>query len=182
MTERGVIIDIINVIDKLETLIDTSKTARAGGHILVDQAKAMELVDQLRLAVPKEIRAAEEVLAQKDHIMNLAQTDARRTKAQAEDDYRVRLNKHELLLQAEQRAATVLRDAEERARRMVEQAEAHASSSRSEADAYALRSLRTLEQELSNITSVVRRGIDVLSGPATATLSSQYFDEREPAL
>ena len=140
----------------------------------------MELVDQLRLAVPKEMRAAEEVLSQKDHIINLAQTDARRTKAQAEEDYRERLDKHELLQQAEQRAMSVLRDAEDRSRRMVEQAEAHANASRSDADAYALRSLRTLEQELNNVTSAVRRGIDLLSGPATATLSSQYFGEPEP--
>ncbi len=158
-------------------MIDTSKAARAGGHILVDRAKALELVDQLRLTVPKEIRAAEEVLSQRDHIMNLAQTDARRTKAQAEDDYRERLDKHELLAQAEQRATNLLRDAEERARRMVEQAEAQSEANRSEADAYALRSLRTLEQELSSITSAVRRGIDVLSGPATATLTTQYFGE-----
>ncbi len=163
----------------METLIDTSKAARAGGHILVDRTKAMELVDQLRLAVPKEVRAAEEVLAQKDHIINLAQTEARRTKSSAEDDYRERLNKHELTLQAEQRAMTMLRDAEERARRMVEQAETQAQACRTEADAYALRSLRTLEQEVSNINSVVRRGIDVLSGPASANLSSHYFDDAE---
>ena len=158
-------------------MIDTSKAARAGGHILVDRAKALELVDQLRLTVPKEIRAAEEVLSQRDHIINLAQTDARRTKSQAEDDYRERLDKHELLAQAEQRATSLLRDAEERARRMVEQAEVQSEANRSEADAYALRSLRTLEQELSNVTSAVRRGIDVLSGPATATLTTQYFGE-----
>ena len=163
----------------METLIDTSKAARAGGHILVDRSKAMELLDQLRLAVPKEVRAAEEVLAQKDHIINLAQTEARRTKATAEDDYRERLNKHELTIQAEQRAMTMLRDAEERSRRMVEQAENQAQACRSEADAYALRSLRTLEQEVSNINSVVRRGIDVLSGPASANLSAHYFDEPE---
>ena len=177
MTGEGVIIDIINVIDKLETMIDTSKAARAGGHILVDRAKAMELVDQLRLTVPKEIRAAEEVLSQRDHIINLAQTDARRTKSQAEDDYRERVDKHEILAQAEQRAANLLRDAEERARRMIEQAEQQSEANRSEADAYALRSLRTLEQELSSISSAVRRGIDVLSGPATATLTTQYFGE-----
>ena len=158
-------------------MIDTSKAARAGGHILVDRAKALELVDQLRLTVPKEIRAAEEVLSQRDHIINLAQTDARRTKSQAEDDYRERVDKHEILAQAEQRAANLLRDAEERARRMIEQAEQQSEANRSEADAYALRSLRTLEQELSNITSSVRRGIDVLSGPATATLTTQYFGE-----
>ena len=158
-------------------MIDTSKAARAGGHILVDRAKALELVDQLRLTVPKEVRAAEEVLSQRDHIINLAQTDARRTKSQAEDDYRERVDKHEILAQAEQRAANLLRDAEERARRMIEQAEQQSEANRSEADAYALRSLRTLEQELSNITSSVRRGIDVLSGPATATLTTQYFGE-----
>ena len=158
-------------------MIDTSKAARAGGHILVDRTKAMELVDQLRLTVPKEIRAAEEVLSQRDHIINLAQTDARRTKSQAEDDYRERVDKHEILAQAEHRAANLLRDAEERARRMIEQAEQQSEANRSETDAYALRSLRTLEQELSNITSAVRRGIDVLSGPATATLTTQYFGE-----
>ena len=158
-------------------MIDTSKAARAGGHILVDRAKALELVDQLRLTVPKEVRAAEEVLSQRDHIINLAQTDARRTKSQAEDDYRERVDKHEILAQAEQRAANLLRDAEDRARRMIEQAERESEANRSEADAYALRSLRTLEQELSNITSAVRRGIDVLSGPATATLTTQYFGE-----
>ena len=140
----------------------------------------MELVDQLRLTVPKEIRAAEEVLSQRDHIMNLAQTDARRTKSQAEDDYRERLDKHELLMQAEQRASTVLRDAEDRARRMIDQAEQQSEANRSDADAYALRSLRTLEQELNGITSAVRRGIDVLSGPATATLTTQYFGDPEP--
>ena len=146
----------------------------------MDRSKALELVDQLRLTVPKEIRAAEEVLSQRDHIINLAQTDARRTKSQAEDDYRERLDKHELLAQAEQRAAHLLRDAEERSRRMVEQAEAQAESNRSEADAYALRSLRTLEQELNGITSAVRRGIDVLSGPATATLTTQYLGDPQP--
>ena len=147
---------------------------------MVDRTKAIELVDQLRLTVPKEIRAAEEVLSQRDHIMNLAQTDARRTKAQAEDDYRERLDKHELLMQAEQRATTLLRDSEDRARRTMEQAEQQAEANRSDADAYALRSLRTLEQELSSITSAVRRGIDVLSGPATATLTTQYFGDPQP--
>ncbi len=163
----------------MEALIDTSKAARAGGHILVDRTKAMELLDQLRLAVPKEVRAAEEVLSQKDHILNLAQTEARRTKSSAEEEYRERLNKHELVLQAEQRAMNMLRDAEERARRMVDQAETQAQACRTDADAYALRSLRTLEREVSNINSVVRQGIDVLSGPVSANLSSHYFDEPE---
>ena len=56
----------------------------------------MELVDQLRLAIPQEVKAAAEVLSQKDHIISQANLDARRTKAQAEDDYHERLDQNEI--------------------------------------------------------------------------------------
>ena len=106
----------------------------------------MELVDQLRLAIPEEIRSAEEILSQKDQIIGNAETNARRTKSMAEDDYRDRLNNSELVAQAEARAQQTLRDAEERASRMLQQSEAAAQSRRTEADAYALRSLRGWKQ------------------------------------
>ncbi|MCH9015023.1 MAG: hypothetical protein IH877_04965, partial [Gemmatimonadetes bacterium] len=80
----------------METLIETSKAVPVSGNILIDRKKAMELVDQLRLAIPQEVRSAEEVLSQKDQIINQAQVDARRTKSKAEDDYRERLDTSEL--------------------------------------------------------------------------------------
>ena len=43
-----------------------------------------------------------------------------------------------------------MKDAEQRAVRVLEQSEAEAQSRRTDADAYALRSLRTLEKELSH--------------------------------
>ena len=55
----------------------------------------MELVDQLRLTIPEEIRTAEDVLSQKDQILNTAANDARRTKSMAEDELRDRLNNNE---------------------------------------------------------------------------------------
>ena len=88
---RGAIIDIINIIDRLETLVETSKTVPVSGNILIDRKKMMELVDQLRLTIPEEVRAAEDVLSQKDQILNIAQNDARRTKSTAEDELRDRL-------------------------------------------------------------------------------------------
>ena len=74
----------------METLIETSKSVPVSGNILIDKKKAIELVDQMRLAIPQEVRSAEEVLSQKDHIINQAQVDARRTKSQAEDEFRQR--------------------------------------------------------------------------------------------
>ncbi len=162
----------------METLIETSKTVPVSGNILIDRKKVTELVDQLRLAIPQEVRAAEEVLSQKDHIINSAQVDARRTKSQAEDEFRQRLETSELVALAESRAEETLKDAEQRCGRMLDQTEAQARSRQTEADAYALRSLRGLERELANLTGSVRKGIEVLADQTAAGLNNgRYADE-----
>ena len=121
------------------------------GNIMLDKKKAMELVDQMRLSIPQEVKAAIEVLGQKDQIVNQATLDARRTKSDADQEYRQRMDQSELVVSAEARAQDTLRDAEQRASRLLHQSEAESTSRRSDADAYALRSLRALEQEISAI-------------------------------
>ena len=163
----------------METLVETSKSVPVSGNILLDKKKVMELVDQLRLTIPEEVRSAEDVLAQKDQILNIAQTDARRTKSMAEDELRERLNNSEVVTQAEARAAETIRDAEERITRMLQQSEAEALSRRTEADAYALRSLRTMETELGKLMGSVRKGIEVLAIEASSNLNSRRYEEEE---
>jgi hypothetical protein len=155
-------IDIINVVDRLETLINASKVMPVGGSLLIDKKKIMELVDQLRLSIPQEMKAAEEVLAQKDQIINSAMVEARRAKTKAEDEFREKLNQNELRKRAEE----MLREAEQRAARIIEQAEAESQARRTEADAYALRCLRAFERELITLNGSVRKGIDLLAGNA----------------
>ena len=171
--------DIINVIDRLETLVETSKSVPVSGNILVDRKKIMELVDQLRLTIPEEVRSAEDVLSQKDQILNTAATDARRTKSMAEDELRDRLNSNELVIQAEARAAQTVRDAEERITRMLQQSEAEAISRKTEADAYALRSLRTMEAELGKLAVSVRKGIEVLAEQTARSMNGRNYTEEE---
>ena len=148
----------------MEILIDNSKVMPITGSLMVDKSKLIELVDQLRLGIPQEVRAAEEVLSQKDQIMNNAMADARRAKAKAEDEFSKKLTQSELQRKADQ----ILEDAQERAARILNLAEAEAESRRTEADAYALRSLRALEREVNSISGSVRKGIDMLAGSTLA--------------
>ena len=179
MTGRGAIIDIINIIDRLETLVETSKSVPVSGNVLIDKKKVMELVDQMRLTIPEEIRSAEDVLSQKDQILNIAQNDARRTKSMAESELRERLDQSEVVTQAETRATDTIREAEERITRMLQQAESEALSRKTEADAYALRSLRAMETELGKLTGSVRKGIEVLAVQASTNLNSRQYQEEE---
>ena len=166
------------MVDRLETLISTSKGMPVGGGVIVDKKKMMELLDQLRLGIPQEVKAAEEVLAQKDQIINTATLDVRRAKVQAEDDFREKLNQNEVHKKAEES----LREAELRAARIIEQAETESQARRTEADAYALRCLRAFERELNTLNGSVRKGIDLLAGNAlVGTLSNNQREaELEP--
>lgn len=158
-------------------MITTSKTVPVSGNIILDKKKAMELVDQMRLSIPQEVKAAEEVLAQKDQIVNHAMLEARRAKSESEREYRQRMDQNDLVLSAEARAQETLRDAEQRATRLLAQSEAESSSRRSDADAYALRSLRTLEQEINSIAGSVRKGIDLLAGQTTIRMVAQEAED-----
>ena len=150
------------MVDRLETLVNTSKVMPVTGSLLMDKKKVLELVDQLRLQVPEEIRSAGEVLTQKDQIISQAMIEARRAKTKAEDEFKEKLGQNEL----RKRAEDMLLEAENRAARMIEQAEAECNTKRTEADAYALRALRAFERELNSLNGSVRKGIDMLAGNA----------------
>ena len=149
----------------MEILINNSKVMPITGSLMMDKAKLIELVDQLRLGIPQEVRAAEEVLSQKEQLINVAMADARRAKAKAEDEFSKQLTESE----QQRRAEEILQDAQERASRILQMAEAEAESRRTEADAYALRTLRSLEREINGISGSVRKGIDMLAGSTLAS-------------
>ena len=175
--EKGDIIDIINAIDRLEILINNSKVMPITGSLIMDRETLEDLVDQLRLGVPQEVKAAEEVLIQKEQILNLAMADAKRAKAKAEDEFSRQLTASEQQRRAEQ----ILSDAQERASRILQMAEAEAESRRTEADAYALRTLRSLEREINGISGSIRKGIDMLAGStlSNAAMAGNRYGEED---
>ena len=147
------------MVDRLETLINTSKVVPVSGSLLVDKKKVLELVDQLRLAIPQEVKQAEEVLTQKDQIMNNAMVEARRAKSQAEDEFMEKLNQNELLKRAEE----MLADAEHKANRITDQAEAEAHAKRTEADAYALETTNKEEPLISMLKGLAASNLSHLT-------------------
>ena len=129
---------------------------------LVNLEKLEELVDQMRVAVPKDIIEAEEVLQRREDILSQALVEARRIRATAESDYRSRIDESELVKQAEEQAAKTVEEAQQKAQRVLDMADADAKTRRASSDQYAQDVLYQLEQQIANILSTVRRGIDTL--------------------
>ena len=154
--------DILNIIDRLDALVTTSRRMPGTRSRLVDADKVMEVVEQLRLAIPQDIRAAEEIIERKDGILSQAQIDARRLKSHAEEEFRARVDQSDVLAVARRNAAEIVEEAERKAGRLADQADAESRRCREEADAYAVQALRSLETEMSTVLGTVRKGLDTL--------------------
>lgn len=170
-------VDIQHLIDSLEEMVGESRRLPIGGSVMLDRARLLDLIDQMRAAVPAEVRDARQVLQRRDEIVTAARTEARRVVEEARREAELLLQDHELvraaeqqareiLRQAQERAAQIVQEAEERAQARTRQAEQTAKEQMQEADRYALELLRRLESQLNAFLLSVRSGIQSFEEPS----------------
>jgi vacuolar-type H+-ATPase subunit H len=130
--------------------------------LFVDSEALLELVDQLRVAVPQGIAEADEVIRKREDLLNQSLGEARRIRASAETEFRSRVDDTELLKEAQKDARKICQEAELKAQRILDMAESEAASRRNSADQYAQGQLYSLEEKVAGLLSTVRNGIEVL--------------------
>lgn len=153
--------DIQHLVDRLEDLIDEGRHMPFSKFTMIDEERALELIDQMRISIPEEIEKAARVLAQRDRIMAQANEEAARL-IQAAREQGAQLLDREASVQA----------AQSRAANIIEQARQEAEAITREADQYVMDTLSRLEQQLNKALSVVRNGINEVSASGAAGQSA----------
>ena len=165
--------DILHHIDRLEELVGEARKLPVGGGLVLSRQRLLDLIDRMRVAVPKEVYDAREVIEKRDEVLADATAEASRIIARAKEEVDERLKETEVVKAAEERARQILAGAQERLLELSREAEAQAAArlddaqnaareQMREADVYALQTLRKLETELSEFIATVRRGVDTL--------------------
>jgi len=140
--------DILHLVDRLEEIFNAGRPVPFIHRMLVDEDRVLELIDQMRVSIPEEVKRAQQVLDQRDRIMAKAQEEAARTVQLAKEKADQLVDREALVAHAQGRADQVIQNAK-----------ADAEAIRAEADEYALESLTTLEAELGRVLNQVRNGI-----------------------
>src|SRR5450432_1656000 len=70
--------DIQHLVDRLEDLIDEGRHLPMTKLTMVDEERALEIIDQMRISVPEEVDKASRILNQKDRLMAQANEEAAR--------------------------------------------------------------------------------------------------------
>lgn len=144
---------VAGVLDAIEDAVAQARAMPMSSSVLVNRAEILELVDQVRAALPSQLHQADEVLAD---------ADAARAAAQAEADAvlaRARARAAELVDQE-----SVVRAAQERAAQIVDEAQDTAAGLRRDADDYCDRRLADFEIDLGKVLSQVQAGRAKLAG------------------
>jgi cell division septum initiation protein DivIVA len=120
-------------------------------NVIIDRDAALNLIDELRVAVPEEVRAAKRINSEGERIIEKAQEEAERIVARAQE---------QAAFLIEERGLT--RAAEEEGRRIIALAEADAEDIRRGADEYAVGVLSRLESDVTRTLRSIERGIELL--------------------
>lgn len=144
--------DILHLVDRLEELFNESRPIPLTHNVIVDEDRILEIIDQMRISIPDEVKKAQQVLAQRDRVLAQAQEEAGRTVGLAKQ-------KAEEVVSQD----AVSQAAQARADQIIEQARADAEAVRRDADEYVIESLGALEAELTRLLTQARNGIAKLS-------------------
>lgn len=160
--------DIYHLIDRLERLLaEKSTRIPLSAYLIVNEDDFLDVIDQMRTAIPQQIRDGERLQRERERIVAQAEEEAGRIVGQAREEADKLVGGHELSQAAELRANTIM-----------ERAQREAQVLKSDADEYARGVLRSLdgqldsvEEQIANLLITVRNGL--------ATLTQRQGTEQE---
>jgi vacuolar-type H+-ATPase subunit H len=158
-------VDILHLVDRLESLLNHSWRIPFTSNVVVHEDDFLDIIDQMRVSIPEEVKQARRVSAERDHVLNQAQEEADRIIALAQEQAGSLADDHE-----------VLRTAYAKADEIVAHAEGSAREIKAEADVYVMEVLSTLEEHLMRMLTTVRNGIRQVQESGVLQEAGEHLD------
>lgn len=162
--------DIQHLVDQLEEVLNESFRFPFSAYLSVNEDKIFSIIDQMRVAVPEEVRRANRIEAEKDRILAQAKEEAERIRELARHEAGELVRREGVMLTAQQRADNIL----ERARR-------DAEALHHDADSYVVEVLSKLEDDLLRSLSVVRNGMHKVQAEQPLPQETAVAPSNQPA-
>ncbi len=148
--------DILALVDRLEELFNNSRPIPLTHNVIVDEDKFLDIIDQMRITIPEEVKKAQKIYSEKERILAQAQEESTRITAKAREKAEQLVDENGIVQEAKHRAEQIL-----------EQARMEAEGIKADGDQYALDSLMEFELKVEQLLNQIRNGILVLENKRT---------------
>ena len=136
--------DVLILLDRLEELVGVSRRMPFGNRVIIEEDEFLGLVDQIRAAVPREIRHAQRVVEERSDIITGAQQEAAKILDHARTQAEYIISEQGVMNEARQRGEEYLRQVEMEQRRSIGQI-----------DEYALQQIGRVEEAIQDGLNLV---------------------------
>lgn len=144
---------VAEVLEALSRAVEQARAMPMSSTVLVNRAEILDLIAQLREALPAQLADADDVLAGRDEVLARARAEAEEVLATARRRADELVGGDQVVMAARARAADVVAEAERSAERM-----------RREVDDYCDRRLADFEIDLGRVLAQVQAGRAKLAG------------------
>ena len=141
-------VDILYLVDRLEELVGIGKRVPFSGRVMVEEEQFLALVDQLRIAVPNEIKQAQRVIRERERIIGESHEEAAKILDNARKRAEYYVSQEGILNEAKQQGEEILRVADERRKRSL-----------GEIDVYAVEQINRVEDALREGLSIIDNAV-----------------------
>lgn len=165
---------IEQAIDEIYNYVEECKPSKLyPSKVVVDREQLYDLLDELRLCAPEEIKRYQKIITNRDGILNEAQQRAEDMVSQAQQQTAQILDQSEIVQTAYQRAEDIMRQANEEAQRLVDTAQAECDQMRkaalmytndllSEAQSHIEESFREIDNKSRMLTSALKNSVQLM--------------------
>ena len=154
--------ELLKLIQELEDIVNGGTGVPATGKILVDKDKVLNTINQIRLAIPEDIRESQDLLQMRENLINQALNEARQIRSASEAEAETRIGDSEITKEAKKSSDDIIQYANAKALAIIHEADSAATNRALEADNYSQATLLKLEEDLSQVLTTIRHGIEMM--------------------
>lgn len=148
--------DLAGRIQQLEELVREAKSMPLSSSALVNREEVLQLLEEMRTAVPEEIKQARWVVRDREELLAKARAEADQIVARAREQQLQMASREAVVQRANEEADRILAEAEERARRMRLEAEDYVDAKLAQFEI----ALQQVQEQLGETTRALLRTLE----------------------
>lgn len=145
--------EVLKLLDEIEDIFESSSAIPFSGKVLVDKEEILDIIKEIRIKLPDEIKQAEWIKEERQRILVEAQNEADTIVEEA------RIHIEEMIDQDE-----ITKKAQERAEEIIRKAQNHAKEVRIGAREYADEVLKKVQDTLKSMVETIEDNRNELKG------------------
>ncbi len=152
-------IDILYLVDRMEALLVKGWRVPLTSKTMIDEDEFLDIIDQMRIAIPEEIKQSKKIVQERERVVAQAQEEAQRIAAMAKEDASRLTNEHAVTKTSEALAAEIEAEAKASALQIRQGADTYAAQVLSELQSR----LEQLAQQVAALQTQVYNGLSLIS-------------------